>query len=432
VSKIFKIIFIFLLAGCSLNDPTGIWSKKKDKKNDLPNSNILFENKKTIIEEFNIDLEFQLENIKIDDDKLSYLTNNNGFKNFNSKLDLVSRFKFSKIENFKKIEPNIIFSNNDLIFFDNKGSILKFDKNTNLIWKTNIYSKSEKKLHPLINLDKKDNLIVAADSLGKYYALDSLNGNLLWQKDNISPFNSQIKIYKNCILLVDSSNSLKCYSLVNGEEIWSHNTEKTFINSIKKLSFVIKDDQVIFINSLGDLTSVSIDSGELNWQTTTYNTELFQEIMTLKNSIIIMNENSIFFSNNKNEFYSIDIKTGLINWRQKISSDLRPSIVGNLILTITPKGYLFLIDKKSGNILKITNLLKKINIKKRKNLILTGFVLNKENIFVSTNKGLLLVVDLKTSVTKNILKFYGDKISRPFIYNKHIYLLRDNSILKLN
>ena len=33
-----------------------------------------------------------------------------------------------------------------MIFFDNKGSILKFDENSKLIWKKNYYTKSEKKL----------------------------------------------------------------------------------------------------------------------------------------------------------------------------------------------------------------------------------------------------------------------------------------------
>ena len=38
-----------------------------------------------------------------------------------------------------------ITNNKDIIFFDNNGSILKFDKKSKLIWKKNYYSKSEKK-----------------------------------------------------------------------------------------------------------------------------------------------------------------------------------------------------------------------------------------------------------------------------------------------
>ncbi len=432
MSKISKIFLLLLLFQCSFNDNNRFWSQKKDLEQSNSEYKKLFENKQKETKEFNKDFSIQIS--KSDDgvNKFSYFDNNDGFQNFNNKLHQVSKFKFSKINNFEKIEPTLIFSNNNIIFFDNKGSIFNLDEKSNLVWKTNIYTKSEKKLQPLINLDKKKNLIIAADNLGKYYAINLKTGNILWKKENSSPFNSQIKIYKNCILIIDSNNSLKCYSLKNGEEIWSHNTEKPFISSTKKLSMVIKDDQVIFSNSIGDLTSVNINNGDLIWQMSTRNTDLFEEIMNLKSSNIILNESSIYFSNNKNEFYSIDISTGLINWTQEINSNLKPAIIDDLILTISAKGYLFLIEKNSGNILRITNLFKSIKNKKRKNLLPTGFILNQENIFVSTNKGFILVADIKKGIANNFYKIDNNKISRPFINNKHFYLVRDNSILKLN
>ena len=53
-----------------------------------------------------------------------------------------SRYKFSKIKNFYQFEPTISFNDKNLIFFDNKGSILYFNDKSKLIWKKNYYSKS--------------------------------------------------------------------------------------------------------------------------------------------------------------------------------------------------------------------------------------------------------------------------------------------------
>ena len=39
----------------------------------------------------------------------------------------------------------------DLIFFDKKGSIIRYDKSHKISWKVNHYSKSEKKLNPKLN-----------------------------------------------------------------------------------------------------------------------------------------------------------------------------------------------------------------------------------------------------------------------------------------
>ena len=96
---------------------------------------------------------------------------------------------------------------------------------------------------------------------------------------------------------------------------------------------------------------------------------------------LVINENTIFFSNNKNEFYSIDTATGLINWKTEISSDLKPVVIGKLIITISEKGYLYLVDKKSGNIIRINDLFKDYKDKKRKQIKPTGvFYSLKQNI----------------------------------------------------
>ena len=65
------------------------------------------------------------------------MDNNNGRTNYNGNLKKSSRFKFSRIDNFDFTEPEIIFSKNNIIFFDNKGSILKFDEKSKLVWKKN-------------------------------------------------------------------------------------------------------------------------------------------------------------------------------------------------------------------------------------------------------------------------------------------------------
>ena len=432
MNKISKIFFLLLIAGCSFNENNHFWSKKEGLITSQSEFEILFQNKNEIDKEFNKNYQIQIDQLKNESNKFSYLNNNNGYIKFNGSLGKVSKFNFSKINDFEKVEPTLIFENDNIIFFDNKGSIFNLDKNSNLIWKTNIYKKSEKKIHPLISLDKKKDLLIAADNLGKYYAINSKTGKVLWQKENSSPFNSQIKIYKNCILIVDASNSLKCYSLKNGSTIWSHNTEKPFISSSKKLSIAIKNNNVIFNNSIGDITSVNIKKGNLNWQMSSRNSQIFQDIMNLKSSNLIINNESIYFSNNKNEFYSLDLNSGLINWKQNINSNLKLTIIDNLIFTITMNGYLFVIEKNSGNIIRITNIFKGIKQKRKNQLLPTGFVLNNKNIFVSTNKGFLIVIDIKNGVINKTFKFDNNKISRPFAQNKYLYIVKDNSILKLN
>ena len=139
------------------------------------------------------------------------------------------------------------------------------------------------------------------------------NGELLWSKNNLAPFNSQIKIYKDKFFIIDFSNTLRCFSIKTGKEIWNIKTENSLIRSQKKLSMVIVDDLLYFNNSIGDISAVNIKKGELSWQLPTQNNQIYESAFSLETSDIITDGNSIFFSNNKNQFFSIDLETGSYN-----------------------------------------------------------------------------------------------------------------------
>ena len=61
-----------------------------------------------------------------------------------------------------------------------------------------------------------------------------------------------------------------------------------------------------------------------------------------------------------------------------------------------------------------------------------GFVLNSKNLFVSTSDGTLLIVNIGTGKISEVLKLDKDKISRGFVHNQNMYLIRENSIIKIN
>jgi len=150
VNKILGLLLIFLLiTNCSLDKKSGLWSEnsKIDIEKDLIITE-LFEDEKTFSKEFNSNVKIKLKSSLTNNNFTNNLSNNNGRVNYNGSLENISRYKYSSIDNFDQFEPEIVFDNNNVIFFDNKGSILKFDEFSKLIWKINYYKKSEKKLKP--------------------------------------------------------------------------------------------------------------------------------------------------------------------------------------------------------------------------------------------------------------------------------------------
>jgi hypothetical protein len=96
------------------------------------------------------------------------------------------------------------------------------------------------------------------------------------------------------------------------------------------------------------------------------------------------------------------------------------------------EGYLAVIDKNKGNIIRITDVFKIFKVKKRKKIKPTGFIVGTDNIYLSTNQGKLLIIDITTGNVSNIIKIDKSKIARPSIINKNMFIVTDNSIIRLN
>ena len=146
----------------------------------------------------------------------------------------------------------------------------------------------------------------------------------------------------------------------------------------------------------------------------------------------LLYNNVILFSNNKNEFFSLDIKTGNINWKQKINSNLRSTLVNDLIFTISMEGFLIIIDKRTGSIVRITDIFKIFKTKKRANINPVGFILGSKNIYLTTDNGKLITIAVKNGQVLSVQKIDNKTISRPFILNQNLFIVKDNGIIKLN
>ena len=425
------VIFFIFLIGCSIDNKSGIWSKNEKIKSANQYKDIIFEDNKELSQELNKNIKIYLKDKYTLNNKKNYYNNNTGIKNYDGNLKQIKKIKFSKIKNFSKFKPDILFSKNgNIYFFNSKGTVIKFSKNLEVIWEKNIYSKKEKKLNPLLNLAIEKNTLILTDNLSNYYALNILNGDLLWRKTNSAAFNSEIKIAENKIFTVDYDNILKCFSIENGNLLWEYQTENTLIKSTKKTSLVLDENKVIFLNHTGDLNTLD-QNGNLIWQTPTSKSIIYEDSFTNIYSDIVLDNNTIYFSNNKNEFFAVSLDTGSVKWRKKINSSIRPTITKDLIITISDNGFLIILDKKNGKLVRSTNIKTKIKKKKWDDLVNNGFLVGKNKIYLSTN-GKLNIIDLSDGLSKKIVDLDKKFIARPHIYEKSMYILSSNQIIKYN
>ena len=431
MNRLIILLLLFLLNNCSLNENSQIWQDKKKNLENKKNIKKIFFDKKKITTEFNPELkldlaEIQTKNIIIDN------KNNYGSQSYEGSVSKIGNYKFSKLENINQLNFKPVFLNDGMIFFDKKGSIIRYKDTQKIIWKKNFYKKNERKLNPQLNFLLYGEDLLVADNIAKYYSVNINSGEINWSKNSTYSFNSEIKKNNSKFFIVDYKNTLRCYNIKDGSECWSLQTEDSFTISNSKFSLIVIDDMVVFSNSIGDITSVDVETGSIIWQLPTQNSNIINETYNFKISKLVSDGKSIFFSNNKNQFYSVDAKTGITNWINDINSNLTPIIMDNLLFTVSNDGYLHVIEKNEGNIIRINDLYMNYKIKKRKNINPVGFAIGNTNLYLTNSDGKMIVVDLSLGNIVRIEKVSGNYVSKPFFANENLFVIRNGSIVQYN
>ena len=416
------LVLILFLSNCGFKD-------NKLEKN--PNTKTLFKKSEPIEQELNPTLKIKISKITRGEPFLSNSSNNSGNVNFKTNFKNISTYKFSKINQFRYNQPEILFTNdNSLAFFSGKGDIFKLSDTLEKYWKVNHYKKKERKLKPILYFAQSKDDIFVVDSLSKVYSIKLETGELNWMIESKVGFNSNVKIFKNSVIAVDFDNVIRSFSIKDGKELWNFDTDNPFIKSQKKLSLVTKGEVVFFINSIGDVTALDSNDGSLVWQTPTQSTLIFQDAFTLENSDIIFANDTIYFSNNRNEFFAIDARSGFLKYKQNINSSLRSTVIENYVFSVSKEGFLFVTDDKTGNVLRIINIFKYIENKK-KQLEPTGFIIAQNKLYISLNNGHLIKLNATSGNFEGYFKLGKSRIIRPNIFNDSMFILKSNAIIKV-
>ena len=191
-------------------------------------------------------------------------------------------------------------------------------------------------------------------------------------------------------------------------------------------------DSVIFSNSAGDITKLDINTGQAIWIMPTQNTLVQYEANFLETSDIVLLNKNLFFSNNFSKIYSINTDTGILNWIQNINSTIRPVIIDRNLFTISNEGYLIVINSETGKIIRSKYILDKLDEKKREKMLIHGFLIASNKVYITTNLGYLIVCSVDTGNVENMIKISKSELSEPIISDNRLHILTNNAVVVFN
>ncbi len=350
-------IVLILLQSCSFDNKTGIWNNEKNlskKENNifkdfesLNTKNITFDKIIPADNNFKFKITKAISNYEWKD---IYYDQTNNFVNliYNDQNKLT--FKSKKITR-KTINDYILSENENIITTDQSGNVIVYSlKNKEIITKYNFYKKKYKKIKKFLNVAIEDNKIFVADNIGYLYSFDYKENKILWAKKYKVGFRSNIKISKNKLITSNENNDLFFFNKKNGDVMKLIPTEETIIKNQFINNIAINDNISFFLNTYGSLYAINNEDMRIVWFLNLNQTLDLNPGNLFYGNQIVTDNNKIFVSTNQHT-YIIEQITGTIIHRKNFSSEIKPIILKDYLISITKNDLLVLMNINNGKII---------------------------------------------------------------------------------
>ena len=441
MSKIYYLVIFFLITNCSFDNKSGIWTGsnqvKKNNNSTSQNTEFVFKKQNRSIEEIELAPE---QSIKIDNLK-TYTEWNQRYQNQFNNINNVSFLnngnyqKLSKISK-SKVNKNILVYKNNLFFSDYKGNIGIYSLNENqIIFKFNFYKKKLKKFKKEIKLIVKKDFIIAVDNFGYAYSINYKKNKIVWAKNFLIPFRSNLKIINENLFLSDEKNKIILININNGDKIDEFYTQPSkAVSKFESNLAIDKNNNLLFMSTSGVLYSLNlINNKRINW---IKNFKQESEIVYEGNPIIVQNDNIVI--SDKNNISLLNVNGNKI-WDLNIKSDLPPVISGNTIFVVNKDNFLLLINKNNGiikfskNINSLITKDFKNNLKRKINKIDYIFLAENKLLLISKNS-YFIEINIQNIININSIKKNPFEISSDiiFINEEMMFINESNRVYKVN
>ena len=440
-----KIFYIFIILiffnNCSFDNKTGIWdnvntvSKEENKIfkefKTLSTSSESFRESIELKKNFNFFIPKKIKNQEWND---IFYSGSNNYKNF-SYNGLNEIFYRSKKITKYSIRHNILLENDNIIIVDYKGNIIIYSLEKKKIFsKFNFYKNQFKNIKKKLNYIIEDEIIYISDNIGYLYAYNYKKKNVIWAKNFKIPFRSNLKIYKNKIILANQNNNLLFINKNSGEILKQLPTEETLVKNDFENNLSLNTNSVFFLNTYGSLYSIDNERMRINWFLN-LNRSIDINPTNLFSGKQVISDGKIIVISTEDDTYIINANSGSIIFKKKFSAKLKPLIIENYLFVVTKNNFLVCMDLKTGSLIYSYNINQKIanfTKTKKKEIILKDIIMANDKILLFLENSYVLKLNVNGNL-EQINKLPSKMKTFPIFVNNFIYFLdKKNKLTIIN
>ena len=306
-------------------------------------------------------------------------------------------------------------------------------KSKRRLWQKNMTLKKEQKKEGFGGgISYENGIIFVTNGFGNVLALDANSGKQIWKVNIRIPIRSAPISFDNKVYVISHDNQVFALNSLNGEVLWSH---RGILESASVLSSnsVSVDGGLVFVPySSGEIYAIRSLNGSVVWTDSlsrTGSSTSLSEINSITARPVTDNGRMISISH-AGRMISVDISSGERLWTLDISGTETPWVSGDWVFALSTNSELVGVSRNAGKIKWVTQLEQYKNEEKREDPIRwSGPVMISDKLFVISSHGVAAFISPQTGEIIETNKIPGSFFIAPVIVDGYIYLLNDSGDL---
>ena len=241
----------------------------------------------------------------------------------------------------------------------------------------------------------KGDKIFATTGFGHVFALNKIDGSIVWNRDVKNPIRIAPTVDGDLIIIQTLNNEIHALNINNGNELWKDKLEEEATTMIGGAAPAYNSgkDFVLAAFSNGQIQAYKASTGTplwSEWIISPSSTESISDITSIKANPII-DDNIAYVIGYNGPMAAIDIRTGAKIWQREISSASQPWLAGNFLFVLTQDSDLVAVNKEDGKIV-WTTIIPFANDDNKSGVFTSGPILANDALLVASSNGKLFSI----------------------------------------
>jgi outer membrane protein assembly factor BamB len=270
--------------------------------------------------------------------------------------------------------------------------------------------------------------VYVTTGLGEVAALEASSGTQVWKVKPAGPLRGSPTIAFNSVYVMTQDNQLHALNAADGSVLWSESGSQGQAGVFGVAAPAAGQGTVIAGYSTGELVAYRYENGRTLWSDALARTSISTQvgILTDVDADPIIDRGRVFALGQGGRMAAYDLVSGQRIWELNLAGISTPAVAGDWVFTLTDDAKLLCIQRGTGKVRWLTQLMRYRNEEKRKNPVFwTGPVLAGDRLWVANSRGELAAAAVADGAVTDFTKLRSSVSLAPVVANGVLYVLDD-------